>query len=92
MPLLIHILLLAGWPADGCCCGGAGLPNISANGLPNCSKSSEAFDCVFCAPAVESVPPNRSTIFVDCVGDDKNGFVAAAVAPLPPVGDVSLVC
>lgn len=80
---------------------------MSANGLPSCSRSSEAF----VAPTAADVPddlalllapatpaegteaaPNKSTIgapaAVAAVGDDKKGFVRAALAPSPPlVGD-----
>lgn len=71
-PLLIH------WPDTGWgCCAGAGAPNISANGFPNCNKSSKAFDgCAGCADA-PSAAPNKSTMLPDeAGGDDKNGFVA----------------
>ncbi len=76
-----------------CCIGiwtagaGAGAPNISANGFPNCKRSSEAFDGACAAAAVLSAP-NRSTILAfaaDAGGEDKNGFVAAFAAEL--VGD-----
>lgn len=73
-------------PTNGWAGGGA--PNISANGFPNCSKSSDAFAFGGCAEA--AVGPNKSTIFVALVGDDKNGLFAAADAP--PVGDVNFVC
>lgn len=62
------------------------LPNISANGFPNCNKSSDAF--VFadgCAPAAGA--PNKSTIFPELVGDDKNGLLAAA-----DCGDTTFDC
>lgn len=72
-------------PTNGWAGGGA--PNISANGFPNCSKSSDAFAFGGCAEA--AVGPNKSTIFVALVGDDKNGLFAAADAP---VGDVNFVC
>lgn len=73
-------------PTNGWAGGGA--PNISANGFPNCSKSSDAF--AFGGWAEAAVGPNKSTIFAALVGDDKNGLFAAADAP--PVGDVSFVC
>lgn len=80
-----------------------GASNMSANGFPNCNKSSEAF----VAPTRADVPeelmvpfpvdgteaaPNKSTIGAPAagaaVGDDKKGFVRAALAPSPPlVGD-----
>lgn len=77
-----------------------GASNISANGLPNCNKSSEAL--VVPAAAVEPVPgcaeaaPNKSTIgwpAAEAGGDDKNGFVNAALAAAPPlVGEETLCC
>lgn len=73
-------------PTNGWAGGAA--PNISANGFPNCSKSSDAFAFGGCAEA--AVGPNKSTIFAALVGDDKNGLFAAADAP--PVGDVNFVC
>lgn len=76
-----HTLPTNGW-------AGGGAPNISANGFPNCSKSSDAF--AFGGWAEAAVGPNRSTIFAALVGDDKNGLFAAADAP--PVGDVNFVC
>lgn len=86
LPLLIH------WLAAGCCCIGAGAgapagaPNISANGLPNCSRSSMAFDGA-APPEAPSAGPNRSTILPELDGgDDKKGFVAA------PVGDDTFDC
>lgn len=56
--------------------GGAGAPNISANGFPNCNRSSDAFE--FCGGAGAE---NRSTILPEFVGDDKNGLFTAAFAP-----------
>lgn len=45
LPLDIHMFVEAGWgagaPAAMGCCPGA--ENISANGFPNCNKSSDAF-------------------------------------------------
>lgn len=86
LPLLIH------WLAGGCCCIGAGAgapagaPNISANGFPNCSRSSIAFDGA-APPVAPSAGPNRSTILPELDGgDDKKGFVAA------PVGDDTFDC
>lgn len=70
-------------PTSGCWAAGAGLPNISANGFPNCNRSSDAFE--FGGRAEAAVGPNKSTIFPEVVGDDKNGLFAAADAP--PVGD-----
>lgn len=76
-----------------------GASNISANGLPSCSKSSDALVVVppaapppLVAPptvpaAVAGAAPNRSTIGAPAPlagGDDKNGFVNAAPAPAPP--------
>lgn len=85
LPLPIHMLLAAtggaaaaaapGWPGPG--------PNMSANGLPNCSRSSEALACAGCAD-----PPNKSTMFPELVGDDKNGLFTAAA---PDVGDATFV-
>lgn len=60
---------------------------MSANGFPNCNKSSDAFDDGGTADA--AVGANKSTIFPELVGDDKNGLFAAADAP--PVGDVNFV-
>lgn len=80
-----------------------GASNISANGFPNCSKSSEAFvpPAVLPAPAAPVEPaavagaaPNRSTIGAPALlagGDDKNGFVSAAPAP-PAVGEETFDC
>lgn len=68
--------------------GGAGLPNISANGFPNCNRSSDAFELGGTAEA--AVGPNKLTIFPELVGDDKNGLFTAADAP--PVGDVIFDC
>lgn len=60
-----------------------GLPNMSANGLPNCNKSSDAFAlAVWAAGAL-----NRSTMLPELVGDDKNGLFTAA-----DVGDTTFVC
>lgn len=39
LPLVIHMLV--GWAVGAG--GWAGAPNMSANGLPSCSKSSDAF-------------------------------------------------
>lgn len=75
--------------------------NISANGLPNCSKSSDAFVASACgtdaaaAAGWVDAAPNRSTIgWPACAagGDDRNGFVSAALAPAAPllVGDDNL--
>lgn len=75
-------------PTRGWAAAGAGLPNISANGFPNCNKSSDAFE--FGGWAEAAVGPNKSTIFPEVVGDDKNGLFAAADAP--PVGDVDFDC
>lgn len=74
LPLLIHALGAA--TADGCCCGWA--PNMSANGFPNCSRSSSAVaGCWGCAGAL-----NKSTIFPDDAGgESKNGFVAVDGEP-----------
>lgn len=84
-----------------------GASNISANGFPNCNKSSDAFVppaaplplVAAAAPAaVAGVAPNRSTIGAPAPlagGDDKNGFVNAAPAPAPPppaVGEETLDC
>lgn len=72
--------------------------NISANGLPNCSKSSEAFVACACGPDAAAAAgwadaaPNRSTIgWPACAagGDDRNGFVSAAPAAPLLVGDDS---
>lgn len=71
-------------PTNGCA-GGAGLPNISANGFPNCNKSSDAF--AFGGWLEAAVGPNKSTIFPEVVGDDKNGLFTAAFAP--PVGEAN---
>lgn len=68
-------------PTKGCG-GGAGLPNMSANGFPNCNKSSDAFELAGTLEA--AVGPNKSTIFPEVVGDDKNGLFAAAL-----VGDAN---
>lgn len=74
-------------PTSGCAGAGAA-PNISANGFPNCSRSSDAF--AFGGWAEAAVGPNKSTIFPELVGDDKNGLFTAADAP--PVGDVNFDC
>lgn len=74
--------------AAGCCtvCAwdGAGAElNISANGLPKPSRSSEALLCG--TAACVSAAPNKSTILVfawAAGGDDKNGFVAAVGDPI----------
>lgn len=73
--------------AAGCCtvCWvGAGAElNMSANGLPKPSRSSEALLCG--TAACVSAAPNKSTILVfACAagGDDKNGFVAAVGDPI----------
>lgn len=71
-------MLLAPGTFDG---AGAGVPNISANGLPNCSRSSDAFvaEVSDCSAGLLSVgEPNKSTIgALGCeeVGDDRNGLV-----------------
>lgn len=71
IPFPIH------WFGAACCWGGAGAPNMSANGFPSCNKSSNAFDCCCAGCALPSAAPNKSTIFPDDAGgDDKNGFVA----------------
>lgn len=89
---IVNLPLLIQFPDIGCCTGaGAGAANISANGFPNCNKSSEAFDEVCALAAVESGGPNKSTIFPELAGgDDKNGFVAALAALF--VGDDTFVC
>lgn len=70
-------MLIHWFGACCCCCGWAGAPNISANGFPNCNKSSNAFDCCAGCTAAPSAGPNKSTIFPeDAGGDAKNGFVA----------------
>lgn len=59
---------------------------MSANGLPNCNRSSDAFDCDCGA----GTPPNMSTMLaLELVGDDKNGLLSAAAAA--DVGDATLV-
>lgn len=61
------------------CCTGAGgcAPNISANGFPNCKRSSMAFvGCVWIA--VGSAPPKRST---PPAGDDRNGLLTIVGEP-----------
>lgn len=73
-------------PTSGCAGGAA--PNISANGFPSCNKSSDAF--AFGGWAEAAVGPNKSTIFPELVGDDKNGLFTAADAP--PTGDTTFVC
>lgn len=73
-------------PSCGCT-DGAGALNMSANGFPSCNKSSDAFE--FAGTADAAVGPNKSTMFPELVGDDKNGLFAAADAP---VGDVNFDC
>lgn len=102
IPLLIHI-----FPA-GCCCASpgttgaapaaGGAAKISANGLPSCRRSSEAFDgavgmasLCLAAPSPLGDPPNKSTIGADAWvagGDDRKGFVDEFVPP----GDETLDC
>lgn len=64
------------------------LPNISANGLPNCSKSSEALVAAMAPIPVASIPPppNRSTIGCCGAAAAKNGFVPLLI------GDWTLAC
>lgn len=76
--------------------------NMSANGLPNCSRSSEAlvgwawaWGAAAAAAGWADAAPNRSTIGWPAWaagGDDRNGFVSAALAPAAPllVGDDTL--
>lgn len=69
--------------------------NMSAKGLPNCSRSSEALVAAAAAAGCADAAPNRSTIgWPACAagGDDRNGFVSAALAPAAPllVGDDTL--
>lgn len=91
IPFPIHILLP---PVTGAtdCAGGAGEPNISANGLPNCSRSSDAFDeyADWFGSVGKLPPPNRSTMLAWVAGgDERNGLLTAA---MPEVGEVSFVC
>lgn len=80
LPLFIHRLLAAA----GGGAAAAGALNISANGLPNCNKSSEA---LVAADAGAGTPPNMSTMLaLELVGDDKNGLLSAA-----DVGDATFV-
>lgn len=108
LPLLCIHKLLAFNAAPVAPAAGATLPpllplasNMSANGLPNCSKSSDAFvasDCdadAAAAAGCADAAPNRSTIgwpACEAGGDDRNGFVSAALAPAAPllVGDDTL--
>lgn len=72
LPLVIH------WFAGACCggCWAGAPPNISANGLPNCNRSSKAFVCCGWA-AAWSAAPKKSTILPDPPGGDaRKGFVA----------------
>lgn len=72
--------------------------NISANGLPNCSRSSEALvawpgGAAAAAAGCADAAPNRSTIGWPAWaagGDDRNGFVSAAPAAPLLVGDDTL--
>ena len=62
--------------------------NMSANGLPNCNKSSEAFVVAAAAVGCAEAAPNKSTIGAPAElagGDDKKGFVSAALAPPAPL-------
>lgn len=88
LPLLcIQILLTLLAPVAA---GAPDVPsNISANGLPNCSKSSDAFEAEAAADCAGAAP-NKSTIGApaeDAGGDDRNGFVSAAPAPPLLVGE-----
>lgn len=91
LPLLIHAL--CGTPVAAGCGIGPAPPNISANGLPSCNKSSDAFEFPICDASIPVCPvgePNRSTMGAeacDAGGDDRNGFVSA-----PFVGDAIFVC
>lgn len=55
---------------------------MSANGLPNCSRSSRALVCC-CGAAAGSAAPNKSTMLPDDDGGDaRKGFVAFVGDPI----------
>lgn len=78
---LVAQLAGAGGMTGGTLAGAAGAggppPNISANGLPNWSKSSEALVAAEPPIAEDSLPlpPNKSTIGCCGAAAAKNGFV-----------------
>lgn len=75
--------MLAATGAGAAAAAAGGALNISANGLPNCKRSSDAL-----AGAGADTPPNMSTILaLELVGDDKNGLLIA-----DDVGDATFVC
>lgn len=78
LPLLIHWLPAA--CGAGCWAGAA--PNMSANGFPNCKRSSRAFVCC-CGAAPWSAAPKRSTMLPDDAGgDERKGLLAFVGDPI----------
>lgn len=82
----------------GAACVGAGaaapLPNISANGFPNCNKSSEAFALELGAALVSCTGASkRSTMGAELAAGAaaKKGFVDGLIPPLAP-GDETFDC
>jgi hypothetical protein len=77
LPLVIH------WLAGACWAGGwaGAAPNMSANGLPNCKRSSSALVCCWGA-AAWSAAPKKSTILPEPPGGEaRKGFVPLVGEP-----------